>query len=283
MKCLAVYNVKGGTGKTLVSQTIAVGLARRGKRVLLIDVDGQCNTTRCFLSPAIHYKNDSDDVKGLSLEERESRFISNYIKSSDQNSIVNVFDTYKTIESSIYSTNEPNLDILPSDLYLYLTDTKLRLSDMTQHNRLKRALRLIRTKYDVCVFDCSPVKSLLNVNVLYVDPYVIIPVLPEDDSVQGLALTLNEIKAYKSEFEDEELVLDYGILINMMQRTKKAAEIKDYLHAFFPEKMLSTTLNYQSALVSCQKNERKSLLDLKGNLVNRFNDLLNELVEKLNI
>ena len=78
-------------------------------------------------------------------------------------------------------------------------------------------------------------------------------------------------------------MLDYGILINMMQRTKKAAEIKDYLHAFFPEKMLSTTLNYQSALVSCQKNERKSLLDLKGNLVNRFNDLLNELVEKLNI
>lgn len=283
MKCLAVYNVKGGTGKTLVSQTIAVGLARRGKRVLLIDVDGQCNTTRNFLSPAIHYKNDSNDVKGLSLEERESRFISNYIKSSDQNSIVNVFDTYKTIESSIYSTNEPNLDILPSDLYLYLTDTKLRLSDMTQHNRLKRALRLIRTKYDVCVFDCSPVKSLLNVNVLFVDPYVIIPVLPEDDSVQGLALTLNEIKAYKSEFEDEELVLDYGILINMMQRTKKAAEIKDYLHAFFPEKMLSTVLNYQSALVSCQKNERKSLLDLKGNLVNRFNDLLNELVEKLNI
>ena len=283
MKCLAVYNVKGGVGKSLVSQTLAVGLARRGKRVLLVDVDGQCNTTKCFLSSAIHYKEDANDVKELTLEDRESRFISNYIKASDKNSIVNVFDTYKMIESSIYPTNEPNLDILPSDLYLYLTDTKLRLSDAIQHNRLKRALRLVKSKYDVCVFDCSPVKSLLNVNVLYVDPYVIIPVLPEDDSVQGLALTLNEIKAYRSEFEDDELVLDYGILINMMQRTKKAEEIKEYLYSFFPEKTLSTVLNYQSALVSCQKNERKSLLDLKGNLVNRFNDLLDELVEKLNI
>ena len=127
---------------------------------------------------------------------------------------------------------------------------------MTVHgkNKLKKSNEFRKKYYDYMIYDCSPVKSLVSVNVLYSEPLVIIPVSPSEDSMQGLALTLNEINALKELYED--LDIDYRIMIvkkkNNIEYRENIAEIR----AAFGDKVLNTMIREQCKPVeeSCKKS-----------------------------
>lgn len=273
MKTIAIYNIKGGDGKTTTSKHIAVGLANRNYRVLLADADGQANCSKIFVDSKI--KRDATIYDNSSYKERERIFIDRFMNQNHGKTISQVFENPKSITEAIQHTSYDNLDIIPSDLTLYLADTKLRLSDGSRENKLKRATNFIKNDYDLMIFDCSPVKSLVSVNVLYTEPLVIIPVSPADDSMQGLALTINEINAIKELYED--LEIDYRILI---VKTKTNNEYRDNINEIrsaFGDKVFTATIREQAKPVERAARERKTVFDLPSSSIEE--DYINFLQE----
>jgi chromosome partitioning protein len=158
---LAVFNHKGGTGKTTTSVQVAAGLAEKGAKVLLVDTDGQGNvaTSLALTSERSLYH---VIVMGLSLEQA-------------------------VIEA------RPNLDVLPSNetlaaAELYLAGQKRR--DRVLAQRLERAREL----YDYVVVDCSPSLSLMNQNALAFADAVLCPVACDYLSLVGVRQVLRTIK-----------------------------------------------------------------------------------------
>ncbi len=158
---LAVFNHKGGTGKTTTSVQVAAGLAQKGAKVLLVDTDGQGNVaTSLALTPerSLYHV----IVMGLSLEQA-------------------------VIEA------RPNLDVLPSNetlaaAELYLAGQKRR--DRILAQRLERA----RDLYDYVIVDCSPSLSLMNQNALAFADAVLCPVACDYLSLVGVRQVLRTIK-----------------------------------------------------------------------------------------
>ena len=158
---LAVFNHKGGTGKTTTSVQVAAGLAEKGAKVLLVDTDGQGNvaTSLALTSERSLYH---VIVMGLSLEQA-------------------------VIEA------RPNLDVLPSNetlaaAELYLAGQKRR--DRILAQRLERA----RDMYDYIIVDCSPSLSLMNQNALAFADAVLCPVACDYLSLVGVRQVLRTIK-----------------------------------------------------------------------------------------
>ena len=194
-----------------------------------------------------------------------------------------VFDDPKKIAEAIRSTRFNRLDILPSNLELSQTDTKLRLeTTKRQENRLRKALNHVRDRYDLVVMDCSPAKSLLTVNALMTEPLVLIPVDFSDDSLQGIALTLQEINALREEY-DEIADIDYRILLTMKNaRMKSHQNTEALIRAFFGEKVLNTTIRYQESPINEANEKGLTVLDIKkSNIAEDYEMLLNELEEIL--
>src|SRR4051794_821941 len=129
----SIASQKGGAGKTTTSIALSAGLARRGKKVLLIDIDSQANSSKVLLPtyPEI--------PKDLTI--------------------------YRTILSRqplpIHPTSIPNLDVVPSHILLSNTDIELTTAKDHREARLKRALDQAQGAYDYVFIDCPPALSWL--------------------------------------------------------------------------------------------------------------------------
>lgn len=276
MKKIAVYNIKGGDGKTTTAKTISVGLAKRNKKVLLADADGQANTSKTFIDQKTDH--DISSYVDLGQKERESLFVDKYLNQNHGRTISEIFDDPKRIREVIQNTGYENLDILPSDLTLFLADTSLRLKDGVRENKLKRATNFIKDDYDYMIFDCSPVKSLVSVNVLYTEPLVIIPVSPFDDSMQGLALTINEINQMMELYD--ELDIEYRILIVKRRINIECRDNTEEIRAAFGDKVLKTVIRDMAKPIEAAARDRKTVLDIKPTKVyDDYCSLIDELEE----
>lgn len=274
MKKIAIYNIKGGDGKSTTARTISVGLSKMSKRVLLFDADGQGNTSKTFIDQkTIH---DDNVYDGLDSKACESKFVEKFLHQNHGHTISELFMDPKQITNIIHRTSYDNLDIVPSDLTLFLTDTELRLSNGARENKLKRSLNFIKSTYDYAVIDCSPVKSLVSVNVLYTEPLVIIPVSPFDDSMQGLALTINEINEMKNLYE--ELDIDYRILIVKNRINNECRANCNEIRSAFKDKVFKTVIRDRSKPIEKAAQNRKTVLDIEEtNVANDYRELIKEI------
>lgn len=158
---LAVFNHKGGTGKTTTSVQVAAGLAEKGARVLLVDTDGQGNVATSLALTA-------------------------------ERSLYHVIVMGLSLEQAVIEAR-PNLDVLPSNetlaaAELYLAGQKRR--DRVLAQRLERA----RDFYDYVIVDCSPSLSLMNQNALAFADAVLCPVACDYLSLVGVRQVLRTIK-----------------------------------------------------------------------------------------
>jgi chromosome partitioning protein len=158
---LAVFNHKGGTGKTTTSVQVAAGLAEKGARVLLVDTDGQGNVATSLTLTA-------------------------------ERSLYHVIVMGLSLEQAVIEVR-PNLDVLPSNetlaaAELYLAGQKRR--DRVLAQRLERA----RDLYDYVIVDCSPSLSLMNQNALAFADAVLCPVACDYLSLVGVRQVLRTIK-----------------------------------------------------------------------------------------
>lgn len=167
----SVATQKGGTGKTTTSVTLAAGLGRQGKRILLVDVDFQANSSKVLLPDYLRL--DKNDTIYRTVIERKSL--------------------------PVHKTTVPNVEISPSHILLSNTDVELTTAKDHREARIKNELMKVQHQYDHIIFDCPPALSWLTLNAFTASEGVLVVVAPgyfELDSVVQISKTIEEVKTY---------------------------------------------------------------------------------------
>ena len=145
-KIISIANQKGGVGKTTTSINIAAILAKKGKKVLLIDTDPQGNAT-----------------SGVGVN-KEQEF-----------SVYDVLVGEVEFEKTLQDTNIKNLKVCPSNINLAGAEVEL-VSMMSREHMLKEGLEEIKDKFDYIIIDCPPSLGLITLNAFTASDSVLIPV-----------------------------------------------------------------------------------------------------------
>lgn len=203
-KVVVIVNQKGGVGKTTTCFCLGVGLARRGKRVLLIDGDPQANLTICTGNK------ETDD-----LEITLAKIMQNIVNEVDME------ENYGILR------HEEGVDVLPSNIELATMEIFL-VNTMCREYVLKQYIEKIRNKYDYILIDGGPSLGMLTINILSCADEVLIPVSPEYLPVSGLYQLIQTIRRIRRQLNKNLEVA--GILITKVDgRTNDAKMISGFL------------------------------------------------------
>lgn len=296
MRILNIVTQKGGTGKSETVKNLAFGLAKKGLKTLVVDLDPQANTSSTILK--LHesisketldemiqtFINDKpDNPTGLEGIDILHRFMKKKIDGYD---VSDVLLQPTLINEAIQHTKYINLDILPASSNLIETDMKLKTSCMKSDTRLDIALQKVEDKYDVCIIDNSPIINGVTINGVTAckneGDLIIIPIKIDAGSLEGVDITLQqmlEILSY-SDF----LEFDFKLLFTMRNRTIVEADVEKTLRTLFPDRCFNTPIRYQSKPVVTASNERKILLEgrCKSGVAQDYNQLVDEIFESIN-
>ena len=211
-KVIAIANQKGGVGKTTTAINLSSCLAVKGKRVLILDIDPQGNTT-----------------SGLGIE-----------KTKIEKSIYDVLINGEDIKNAIYNTVVENLEICPSNIELAGAEVEL-VPVIARENRLKNALAHIRNDYEYVIIDCPPSLGLLTVNALTAANTILVPIQCEYYALEGLSQLMNTVKIIKKHLNPELEV--EGVVLTMFDaRTNLSIQVVEEVKKYFSNKVYRTII-----------------------------------------
>ncbi|MBU0547632.1 MAG: AAA family ATPase [Candidatus Omnitrophica bacterium] len=211
-KIIAICNQKGGVGKTTTSINLAAYLAIAGKKVMLIDLDPQANTT-----------------SGIGINKHD-------IKKSTYHILLEELE----LKDILQKTEIDNLVLAPSNLDLTGAEVEL-VGALGREYRLKRALQKEKEKFDFLIIDSPPSLGLLTINGLCAADSVIIPVQCEYYALEGLTQLHNTIRLVKENLNPS-LVIE-GVLLTMADfRTNLTKEVIQEARNHFKEKVYNTVI-----------------------------------------
>lgn len=209
---ISIASQKGGVGKTSTAISLSAGLAHKGKKVLLIDIDSQANSSKVLLS--------------------------NYQEIKPEQSIYATIIDRQPLPARPSAI--PNLDLVPSHILLSNTDVKLTTAIDHREARLKHQLDAIKSQYDYVFIDCPPALSWLTINAFTASDKVLVTVSPgyfELDSIVQIGKTINEVK----EFFNPEIQVA-GFLFTMADSTINSTTSLKILRQTYTDSVLKTII-----------------------------------------
>ncbi|WP_375500318.1 AAA family ATPase [uncultured Nostoc sp.] len=238
MKTIAIYHNKGGVGKTTVAVNLAAALRKKGKRVLLIDIDSQANTT--FATGLIKFQFEEDD----NLRERN---VYHLLESGDFNFIAEL------VRTSDYFNN-PEIDVIPSHITLIESQDKLT-KILASRSRLVTKLKKVEDSYDVVIIDTPPSRDLYAEVALIATDYLIIPSDLKPFANQGLPTVKNFVNQIN---ESREIMGKPPISIMGVLASKISTNAK-FLQYNFPKQREVILERYQLPLMEAVIYDRTAL------------------------
>ena len=211
-KIISIANQKGGVGKTTTSVNLSTLLAKRGKKVLLIDADPQGNAT-----------------SGVGM---------------DKNVELSVYDMLISdeVESKdiIQKTEIKNLYICPFNINLAGAEVEL-VSMMSREYRMKEKLEQIKSEFDYIIIDCPPSLGLITLNSFTASNSVLIPVQCEYYALEGLGQLINTINLVKKHLNTE-LEIEGALLTMYDIRTNLSNQVVKEVNKYFENKVYKTVI-----------------------------------------
>ena len=210
-KIISIANQKGGVGKTTTAVNLSTILAKKGKKILLIDADPQGNAT-----------------SGLGLE-KESE-ISTY----------DILVNDAKLEQAIQETNIKNLKICPANMNLAGAEVEL-VSMMSREQRLKEKIEIIKNKFDYILIDCPPSLGLVTLNAFTASNSVLIPVQCEYFALEGLGQLLNTVNLVKKHL-NKDIQIEGALLTMYDMRTNLSNQVVKEVKKYFDNKVYKTVI-----------------------------------------
>ncbi len=210
-KIVSVANQKGGVGKTTTAVNLSTLLAKKGKKVLLIDTDPQGNAT-----------------SGLGI---------------DKNVELSTYDLLISdvpAEDIIQDTPIKKLDICPSNINLAGAEVQL-VSMMSREQRMKEKIDVIKSIYDYIIIDCPPSLGLITLNAFTASDSVLIPVQCEYFALEGLGQLLNTVELVRKHL-NKNLYIEGALLTMYDIRTNLANQVVREVKKFFQNKVYRTVI-----------------------------------------
>lgn len=209
---IAITNQKGGVGKTTTAINLAAACAEKGKRVLLIDLDPQSNTSLSFVDP-----------DRISLGAYE--FFT---------------ETDKLPNDFIYETSVNNLHLIPARINLAKLEAKL-IGDFDAAFKLRDRLAPIIASYDLILIDTPPTLGIITVNALVAAKYVLVPIQASYFALEGTDDLLETIEKVRSRPNPELDLL--GVLVTMFdRRTTLSRDVEAHIRTVFGPKTFKTLI-----------------------------------------
>lgn len=254
-KIIALSNQKGGVGKSVTTASLGIGLARKGKKVLLIDSDPQASLTISLGYP-------KPDELSITLANIMAGIIQ---------------DNPLPVTEGIIHHGE-GVDLMPASIELSGVEISL-VNAMTRETILRQYIQSVKPLYDFILLDTSPSLGMLTINALAAADSVLIPVQAEYLPAKGLELLLKTIARVRRQINPELTIS--GILLTMVdERTNDAREIIETLTEVYGSKLAIFGKIPRSVRASETTKLGKSIYthDPKGKVAEAYESLTREVL-----
>jgi len=212
-KIIAIANQKGGVGKTTTAINLSAGLGVLEKKVLLIDIDPQANST-----------------SGVGFDPREI-----------ENGVYECIIGKVKARDIILKTKSPNLFLMPAHIDLVGAEIEL-INEEFRESMMKDAIADIVDDFDYIIIDCAPSLGLLTLNSLTAADSVLIPIQCEYFALEGLGKLLNTVKIVQRRLNPE-LTIE-GLLLTMYDtRLRLSNQVVEEVKTHFQDLVFDTIIH----------------------------------------
>ena len=243
MKTIALANQKGGVGKTTTAASLAIGLSRQGKKVLLVDADAQGNLTQMLGWP-------QPDELSPTLADLMGKIITDQPVSPGEGIL----------------HHDSGVDLLPANIELSALEVTL-VNAMSRETVMRQLLSTVQDRYDYALIDCMPSLGMLTLNALSAADSVIIPVQAHYLPAKGLEQLLRTVARVKRQLNPK-LEID-GIVLTMVDgRTTLAKGISEQIRQAYAGRVFASEIDLKDS--SLQQRTGRQAVD--GVVVRRLLD-----------